>query len=229
MRRLGFNHLMLRSIEMTRAVQPNLMDDLLETLRLFSDSRAIAQDVRRADVRASLDDWSEHADGHTGALFSFCCRAGAHVAASGPEECRFLARYGRHLGRLWHIAEDVAVIFHPDAGAQLASRAEMGRPSLPLVYASMEDEAVAQAWAELCETPTDALGEALAQKLRGGAGLSATREQMLRESWLAQQALGRLPESAYRDQLATLCVAIARSVWPKVGLPEVSGAASEVH
>ena len=38
--------------------------------------------------------WQEHADGHTGALFAFCCRAGAHVAGCTPGELSAFGRCG---------------------------------------------------------------------------------------------------------------------------------------
>ncbi len=211
---MGSHHLTLRAMEIGRSVQPELLDDLMETLRAFSEAQALSRELRASGVMPSVEDWSEHADGHTSALFSFCCRAGGLLAMTSSAQVRALGRYGRHLGRLWHIAEDVSILSGSECGAGLALRAAAGRPVLPVVLAAAEHSEVASAWLDLCRNPSDEAGEALANKVVAKGGLKAARERMASEAWRAQQSLAQLPDSSYRGHLDRLVRSFARPVAP---------------
>ena len=43
---MGGHHLTLRAMEIGRSVQPQLMDDLVDTLRAFSDAQALSRELR---------------------------------------------------------------------------------------------------------------------------------------------------------------------------------------
>ena len=109
------NHLTLRALEIARSRRPELSDAILETLREFADGQALVRTLQQGVV-PDHEDWVHHANTHTGALFSFCCRAGGVVAAADLKERSALGRYGRALGRVWHVAEDVAALRHVTRG-----------------------------------------------------------------------------------------------------------------
>jgi octaprenyl-diphosphate synthase len=202
------NHLTLRALELSRHSAPGVLEELLEALRGFSEAQALSREL--VGVVPTEDDWLDHADAHTGALFAFCCRAGGHLAGAGSRELLALGRYGRHVGRLWHIAEDVSVLDHGQPALHLAARATAGRPVLPVVFAAEADPRVGETWRRLAAegTPDDA--KALADRLRA-LGVPASREVMLQESWRARRAVRVLPESRYRAAMERLAAELARA------------------
>lgn len=203
---LGGNHLTLRAMEIAQASRPDVLGDLLHTLREFADGQALTQELQSGRV-PTVEDWLEHADTHTGALFSFCCRAGALRHDRAVAEA--LARYGRHLGRVWHIAEDVSILAHPDGESVLLARALAGRPLLPVVEATRRSPQVGRLWAQLVRHPSEAAAAWLVDILQDAGGLAGARERMLSESWLARQALSRVPESRYRVAMEKLVTSLA--------------------
>lgn len=211
---LGGNRMLLRAMELARHVPaPEVLDDLIDTLSAFQDGQELAEALRDGVDGAIPDEdaWGEHADGHTGALFAFCCRAGAQVTACRAAEVSALGRYGRHLGRLWHAAEDIVLLQQPDAAAHLAGRAAIGRPMLPVAVAVGRDPGVAQAWRAVGHHGQVADAEALLARLHTVRAIAGARERVAREHWLARQALGRFEETPHRRALERLASGLARA------------------
>lgn len=201
------HRLALRAIEIARHAAPGVADELLETLRAFAE----AQDLSGMLVGEipERQDWLEHADGHTGALFSFCCRAGG-LLGGNPRLVSAVGRYGRHTGRLWHIAEDVSALQHGEPGVHLAARAAAGRPMLPVVLAIERDPSIGDAWRRLAAEGDAQLANELAPRIRDH-GLAASREILTAEMWRAQRAVRVAPESAYRRVLERLAASVAKA------------------
>ena len=91
-----------------------------------------------------------------------------------------LGRYGRHLGRLWHIAEDVSVLRHGDGGVHLLERALTGRPVLPVVRAIENDPSIGPAWVQLVTEPEEAIATDIARRIVDVGGISGAAEVMLK-------------------------------------------------
>jgi len=202
------NHLTLRALELSRHGGPELLEELVETLRAFSDAQALASTL--VGSVPDEDDWLEHADVHVGALFSFCCRVGGILARAPLAQRSALGRFGRHMGRLWHVAEDVAQLEHGDAATYLLHRAATGRPALPIVHLLQRHPEHRDAWLALAVEPDRALAAELVDAVRA-AGLHASREVMLQESWRARRALQGLPTSRYRRSMERLASGVAKS------------------
>jgi len=207
---LSGNHLTLRALELTRHGSPGVMGELVDTLREFSDGQELSRALQQG-VIPTREDWEEHADLLTGALFAFCCRSGGLVAGADPRILSALGRFGRHLGRLWHAAEDVSVIEHGDAGAHLWARALAGRPVLAVIESEAMDPGIGQAWAELVLSPQAEAADAIHQRVLRAGGLSRTREIIVRESWSARRALRILPDSRYRTALDRFAADLAKA------------------
>jgi octaprenyl-diphosphate synthase len=207
---LSGNHLTLRALELTRHGSPGVMGELVDTLREFSDGQELSRALQQGAV-PTREDWEEHADLLTGALFAFCCRSGGLVAGADPRILSALGRFGRHLGRLWHAAEDVSVIEHGDAGAHLWARALAGRPVLAVIESEEMDPGIGQAWAELVLSPQAEAADAIHQRILRAGGLPRTREIIVRESWSARRALRVLPESRYRTALDRFAMDLAKA------------------
>jgi geranylgeranyl pyrophosphate synthase len=186
------------------------MGELVDTLREFSDGQELSRALQQG-VIPTREDWEEHADLLTGALFAFCCRSGGLVAGADPRILSALGRFGRHLGRLWHAAEDVSVIEHGDAGAHLWARALAGRPVLAVIESEAMDPGIGQAWAELVLSPQAEAADAIHQRVLRAGGLSRTREIIVRESWSARRALRILPDSRYRTALDRFAADLAKA------------------
>jgi geranylgeranyl pyrophosphate synthase len=212
-RSVGFltgNHLTLRALELARSRRPELSDAILDTLREFADGQASLR-VLQEGVVPDRQDWAHHADTHTGALFGFCCRAGGFVANADLSERLALGRYGRALGRLWQVAEDVSALRHGDAGRHLLSRALEGRPVLPVICAAELEPDIGQDWADLVRTPSLPHAERLAGRVLATGGLTLAAQVMVRDAWAARLALKKLPPSPFRDALDALPDRLARA------------------
>lgn len=207
---LAGNQVALRALELTRHTSNvEIMGDVVDTLRSFAEGQGISRDVHDGHI-PNRDDWLEHADATTGALFSFCCRAGAHLAGGDPATVSTLGRYGRHLGRMWHVAEDLSALRLGNGTAHLLGRACAGRPVLPLILATEIDASMGAAWAALVNDPTAEAAELLVHQLSLVGGVSATRRIVARESWAAQRLLTSLPDSPHRRALTRLAVSLAK-------------------
>ncbi len=202
------NHLTLRALELSRHSEPGVLEELLDALRAFSDGQALCRDL--VGQVPEEDDWLEHADAHTGALFAFCCRTGGHLGRAEVRQIAALGRYGRHVGRLWHIAEDVSMLDHGEPAVHLVARATGGRPVLPVICAIEREPALAEDWRRLATEPDPDEARALAERVRA-LGSAPSREVMLRESWGARKALRALPESTYRAAMETLAAEVAKA------------------
>lgn len=203
---LAGNHLTIRALELSRHSEPGVLEELLEALRSFSDAQALTREL--VGQLPEEADWLEHADAHTGALFAFCCRVGGRIAGAPVRQVGALGRYGRHLGRMWHVAEDLSVLEHGEPALHLTARAAGGRPVLPVICAAARDGAVAAAWQKVAAERDPQEARLLARRVR--LGVRASREVVVRESWLARQALQVLPENRYRAALQGLAAELAR-------------------
>ena len=208
---LGGNQLILRAVELVRQVsQPDVLDELLDATRSFSDAQMLATELLD-EGSPTVALWEEHADGHTGALFAFCCRAGALVAWCEARQVAALGRYGRHLGRMWHIAEDVLLLTGPDGPAKLLKRAMAGRPVLALAITIERAPEARAVWRELAESPSADAAQTMVDMMTEVRALQATREVMVREAWAARQALSGLERGPHRSALERLVSGLSRA------------------
>lgn len=205
---LGGNHLTVRALELCRHSSPEILSELVDTLRQFADGQALARELQQGLV-PSGEDWLEHADAHTGALFAFCCRAGGHLAGADATVLSALGRHGRHLGRLWHVAEDLSALEHGDAAAHLANRAQAARPALPVVAAIEREPRLGDRWLALVADPDPRLAREVAPRILA-LGRGPSRAVMVREAWAARKALRSLPPSRYRTAMERLAKGLAQ-------------------
>lgn len=201
---LGGNQLLMRAIELARQVSsPEVLDELLDTVRAFAEGQQLASELLAEGV-PTRELWEEHADGHTGALFAFCCRAGALLSRREDRHVAALGRYGRHLGRMWHVAEDVCLLAGPDGAEKLRKRSMTGRPMLVVAIGVERDPKVGEAWRALVSDPSQAHADRLLELLHATRALVGTREVMAREGWSARAALRQLERDPYCAALERL-------------------------
>ena len=214
---LGGNHLTLRALELARAVPtPEVMGEVIETMREISEGQLLSEELRHRD--ASLEDYIEYAENHSGAIYSFCARAGAQISRADRGVTGALGRFGRHLGVAWHAVDDLW-LFEQDADElshHLARRTAMGRPVLPIIKAMEVDSSVDEVVDRLCDGEEAAAAELLELVKRGG-GLNATRQLMVERSLAAKRTLRAVPASPYRDLLERVAVGMSRGGHAEVG------------
>jgi len=194
---LGANQLLVRAMELGRHVrEPGVLDAMLDTLRAFSDAQALATGVLEGEP-FTREAWEEHAEGHTGALFSFCCRAGGLVSGVRPGELSALSQYGLHLGRMWHAAEDIVLFQGPEGVDKLFRRSLNGRPALPLCIAFEREPGLEAVWRHMVDELDVESARELMEGLRRTRAIQGCREVLAQQSWLARRALQRFEASPY--------------------------------
>ncbi|MFZ5475606.1 MAG: polyprenyl synthetase family protein [Myxococcota bacterium] len=208
---LGANHLTLRALELARrAPAPEVMGEALDALRDISETHALGAQLReRAPTPAEV---LQHAEGHSGALMAFACRAAGHVAGAGRAEVTNLGRYGRHVGVALCLAEDLALFErrgHSAFGRELARAA--GRPVFPVAAANARDPSVDPLWRLVGRGRDPALAVELADRVYAAGGLVAGREALVKHAWEARRALAPLPDSPARDSLDRIAASLARA------------------
>ena len=180
---LSGHQMTIRALELARhSSSPNVLVDLIDTLREIADGQQLAEELQGRNALPNREDWLEHANTHTGALYAFCCRAGASMSGADSRLASALGRYGRHLGRLWHIAEDLDALHDPST--ETVERVLSGRPLYPVASTS-DDAAVAEAWHQLTQDPSTAHVAALFDRVEAAGGVVQARQQVLKESWAA--------------------------------------------
>ena len=194
------------------AASPDLLDEVLRTLREFAVGQELSHQLQ--GNLPTYEDWVEHADGHTGALHAFCCRAGAHLAHGDPAVVSALGRYGRRFGRVWNAAVDLAELEADSRGRHLLRRAMMGRPVLAVIRAAERDAGVGESWVRLSMPDEPEVQQRAADKLAAQViqlGVPPVGEDMVREAWSAQRAIRALPQSPFRDEMANMAGRLARA------------------
>jgi len=198
---LGGNHLSLRALELARAVpSPEVLGEAMDAMRELAEGHALSEDLRHRD--ATEGDYREYAESHSGAIYSFCTRAGAHLGGADRPTIGAFGRYGRHVGVAWHAVEDQWLLDQdPESLARtLARRSAMGRPTLPVIRALNEDPAVDGLLDRLCDGDDTVSGEFI-DRIRVSGGMLAAKRLVVEESMAARRSLRRLPPSPYLETM----------------------------
>lgn len=221
---LGGSSVSLRVLELARsASHPEVLGEVVEALREVSDAAGLARELRETGTVPTLRDWRDFTDGHHGAIFGFCTRVGGHLGGAEIGVVQGLGRYGRHLGRAWSLAEAVQTFASEALVDGLLQRAADGRPMWGVAICGERDPELSALWAQLVDRlDADAhrlarpVAEQVAARLAHQGVLPGVREALVKERWSARKALDVLPDSVYREGLATLV--------DRVSMPEVLAA-----
>jgi geranylgeranyl pyrophosphate synthase len=208
---LGGNHLTLRALELARTSEaPEIVGDLLDAMREISEGHALAQQLDGGTP--APDDVLGVADGHSGAVFSFACRAGARLAGADRPVVTALGRYGRHAGIAWHIAEDLAALDldGEDPVGSVEDRAGDRRPSFTVSVACARDPGLGEAWHRLAQRPDLGLAQEVVARIEASGAPTAGREALAQEAWAARRSLMTIRPSPHRDALDRLVMGMAK-------------------
>jgi len=202
----------LRALELSRhAPAPELVGDLLDTLREIAEGHALSQSI---DKRvASPSECEELASGYTGAVFDFACRSGARIAGGDRAVIGGLGRFGRHAGVAWHLAEDLSVMEAPeDALVDLIDeRLHKRSPNYAVSLGADFDPRIREIWMAFRSGPIDApRAKELRSRIVDAGVMTLGRRQLVEQSWRARRALSVLRPSPDRDALDQLAANIAK-------------------
>jgi geranylgeranyl pyrophosphate synthase len=202
----------LRALELSRhAPTPELVGDVLDTLRDIAEGHALSQSIENRV--ASPSEVEELASGYTGAVFDFACRSGARIAGGDRSVVGGLGRYGRHAGVAWHLADDLAVMEtdEDELVDAIEDRLSKRSPNYAVSLGAERDERIRELWMEFRSGPIDlARASELRQRIVDAGVLIEGRRHLAEQTWRARRALNGLSPSPDRDALDNLVANIAK-------------------
>ena len=168
---------------------------------------------RSKDFSADEKTYYDIIEHKTASLFSFASSAGAVLSSSSPERIDALTRYGRCLGMIFQIKDDIFdYTSSPEVGKPLGSDLLEGKLTLPLIYAlnqaSEEEKKSLPALSFQTITPTqvDILYDFAIRK--GGINYAENVMDRFREEGVS--CLSCFPDSEVKEAL-TACLDFAFS------------------
>ena len=141
----------------------------------------------------------------TASLYAACCQGAALLTDADPEHVAALGAFGTNLGLAFQITDDILDVagddhdFGKTVGRDLAE----GMPTLPMIYAVMEQDGHGGELAHriVATDKSDAEVRDLLAVIRGGGGVARARERALGFHDAAMKALDALPDRAEREAL----------------------------
>lgn len=155
----------------------------------------------------SEDEYLSIIDAKTAELCACCCRLGAHCSAAPPDVEESLARYGRHLGIAFQIADDLLDLEGDEVatGKSLGTDLQQQKPTLPLIHLWQQaDDRQRTLLAELLSRPGPQSREALAGWLARFDGLDYARKKAEFFASRAREDLRGAGSGPARDALERL-------------------------
>jgi octaprenyl-diphosphate synthase len=131
---LGGDLLLVHALSRTQAHAPEVMPDLIATLRRLVDGEII-QLRGRSELDVSEATYERILRDKTASLFAWSTRTGARLAGASLEDQERLAGFGERLGIAFQLVDDVLDYSGADTGKTLLTDLREGKLTLPLVLA----------------------------------------------------------------------------------------------
>jgi octaprenyl-diphosphate synthase len=163
----------------------------------------LRQVARRGFFELTFDEYVELITGKTAELIACACRLGAKFAGADPSSTEALARYGRHLGIAFQMADDILdVAGDPErTGKSAGTDWDQRKMTLPLIL--LRDQlsgADAEAFRSLFDDPSDRRIE-LMQWIRSTSVIEQSQAMADQYAEKAREDLRCLPPGECRDRL----------------------------
>jgi geranylgeranyl pyrophosphate synthase len=94
--------------ETTLLVRHDLLDTFLAVTARMCQGEILEEGIRSAGREATREEYLGITEAKTASLVSACCRAGALIGGASSEAVAALSNYGRDLGLLFQMADDVS-------------------------------------------------------------------------------------------------------------------------
>lgn len=124
--------LLVNALERTSSRAPELLPDLLVTLRRLVDGE-IVQLRGRLELDASPAVYERILRDKTASLFAWATRTGARLGGADAAACESMAAFGEELGMAFQLIDDVLDYAGDQSGKSLLTDLSEGKLTLPLV------------------------------------------------------------------------------------------------
>ncbi len=198
---------------MTELKRPKVLEDLADATNVLAEGEVL-QLMNCNDPNTTEESYMQVIYCKTARLFEAATHLAAVLADQPAEVCQALSDYGRYLGTAFQLVDDV-LDYTADAeelGKNLGDDLAEGKPTLPLIHAiAHAPQAQSQQIRSAIENGgCDEVDEVVATLNQVGS-LEYTMQRAVEEADKAIDALSVLPESPYRDALASLArIAVER-------------------
>lgn len=126
--------LLVQALDRTARFAPDVMPDLIVTLRRLVDGEII-QLRGRTELDISEATYDRILSDKTASLFAWSTRTGARIAGASASEQESLARFGEQLGIAFQLVDDVLDYASHSSGKTALKDLSEGKLTLPLVLA----------------------------------------------------------------------------------------------
>ena len=183
-----------------------VMQIMARTTSELADGEVL-QLLNRHDPDTTEANYLEVIRRKTAMLFEAAARLGAVCADAPPQLEDAMARFGRHLGTAYQLVDDVLDYRGRtgEVGKNVGDDLAEGKPTLPLIHAIRQsDGCTARMLRDAIRTRgLDSIEEVIAAVESTGS-IAYTARLAADEVALAGEALSAIPNSPYRDALASL-------------------------
>ncbi len=179
--------MLVHALERTSRLAPELMPELIATLRRLVDGEII-QLRGRAELDASEATYQRILEDKTASLFAWSTRTGARIAGASSADQDRLALFGEQLGIAFQLVDDALDYAGENTGKTLFADLREGKMTLPLVLTVAERPELAQTLQRLHAGDRDSLAVISRAVMESGA----CNEVRRRASECTRRAIGAL-------------------------------------
>ncbi|MBY6187169.1 octaprenyl diphosphate synthase [Marinobacter hydrocarbonoclasticus] len=198
---------------MTELKRPRVLEDLADATNVLAEGEVL-QLMNCNDPNTTEESYMQVIYCKTARLFEAATHLAAVIADQPAEVCQALSDYGRYLGTAFQLVDDVLdyTADEEELGKNLGDDLAEGKPTLPLIHAiANAPEAQSQQIRSAIENGgCDEVDDVVATLNQVGS-LEYTMQRAVEEADKAIEALSVLPETPFRDALASLArIAVER-------------------
>jgi octaprenyl-diphosphate synthase len=193
--------ILVHAIGRTHAVAPDLLVDLLGTLRRLVDGEVV-QLRGRIELDPAEATYFGVLEDKTAALFGWSARAGAAVGSAPLAAREALGRFGERMGVAFQLVDDVLDYEGDSAttGKTVMSDLSEGKVTLPLILAMRADGSLAEE-VSLARSGSAGAAERVGNRVRAAGVCAEVRRRADLETRRAVACLQEIAPSAARDML----------------------------
>ena len=203
--------LLVNALDRTRRAAPELLDELISTLRRLVDGEII-QLRGRTELDVSEATYERILMDKTASLFALATRAGARLAGADAEQESHLASFGEQLGIAFQLVDDVIDYEGNTSGKTLFADLLEGKLTLPLVIALERDKSLIELIEQIHRGDDRSLAE-VSQRVLSSGSCEEVRKRAREYTRRALGALDMIPPSPARELLRLVAQEMTRRVF----------------
>ena len=196
--------LLVNGLECTQRVAPELMPQLILTLRRLVDGEII-QLRGRTELDVSEATYERILLDKTASLFAWATRTGAALAGARPDEQEKLARFGERLGIAFQLVDDVIDYAGEKSGKTLLADLREGKLTLPLVLTVAKQPELMRDLRRIYAGDAEPV-QAVSVAVRASGACDEVRQRAREYTRQALEALRSIPASPARGLLEQVAI-----------------------